>query len=268
MAENQAANPETPGTSPAAEAPGQGGSILTGKAPTAEVTTPPLAEGGAPKTPPAWVAQLPDDLKANERLHRYANLGELGKAYLEAERKLGESVRLPGKDATEEERAAYRKAAGVPDKPTDYKLDKAKAPAGFEYPAAMEASLRELAHKAGLTQEQAAQMHRWHQMQRLTEAETAAKTIKATLEQTDAELRAELRGNYDLEMGYMQRGVQRYFTPDIADLFTRTGLGNDKRIIRMFAKIGRDTAEHAFVEGQATKPVPKDPAEVLYPNQK
>jgi len=266
MAEKQAANPETPGTSPAAEAPGQGGSILTGKATTAEATTP-LADGGAPKTPPAWVAQLPDDLKANERLHRYASIGELGKAYLEAERKLGESVRLPGKDATEEERAAYRKAAGVPDKPTDYKLEKAKAPAGFEYPEAMATSLRELAHKAGFTQDQLTAMHQWHQLQRLTEAETAAKAVKATLEQTEAELRTELRGNYDLEMAYMQRGVQRYFTPEIADLFTRTGLGNDRRIIRMFAKIGRDTAEHAFVEGQPGKPAPADPAKVLYPNQ-
>lgn len=267
MAEKQAANPDPPGTSPTEEAPGRAGSILTGKATTAEATTP-LADGGAPKTPPAWVAQLPDDLKANERLHRYASIGELGKAYLEAERKLSESVRLPGKDATEEERAAYRKAAGIPDKPTDYKLEKAKVPAGFEYPEATEASLRELAHKAGLTQDQAAQIHRWHQLQRLTEAETAAKAVKATLEQTDAELRAELKGNYDLEMGYMQRGVQRYFTPEIAELFTRTGLGNDKRIIRMFARIGRDTAEHPFVEGKPAPTERRDPAEVLYPNQK
>lgn len=266
MAEKQAANPESPGTSPAAGAPGQGGSILTGKTTTAEAITP-LADGGAPKTPPAWVAQLPDDLKANERLHRYASIGELGKAYLEAERKLGESVRLPGKDATEEERAAYRKAAGIPDKPTDYKLEKAKAPTGFDYPEAMEASLRELAHKVGLTQDQAAQIHRWHQLQRLTEVETAAKAVKATLEQTEAELRAELRGNYDLEMGYMQRGVQRYFTPEIADLFTKTGLGNDKRIIRMFAKIGRDTAEHPFVEGKPALTQRKDPAQILYPKQ-
>ncbi|MGE5545584.1 MAG: capsid assembly protein [Solirubrobacterales bacterium] len=44
------------------------------------------------------------------------------RAYLDLERHLGGSVRLPGADASPEEQAAFRRAMGIPDTPTGYEI--------------------------------------------------------------------------------------------------------------------------------------------------
>ena len=94
--------------------------------------------------PPAWTAQLPDDLKANEAFTSMKTIGDLGKSYLDVNGKIkeydsklkdhealvktheGKVKELEGKmasdyipkpkeNATDAEKAAYYKALGRPD---------------------------------------------------------------------------------------------------------------------------------------------------------
>lgn len=92
-------------------------------------------------TPPAWVAQLPDTLKANEVFTKYPTIGDLGKSHLEVmgkikeldgmtakvgdlEGRLSKAIIKPDEKATPEQITAYRTAMGVPDKPEGYEFPK------------------------------------------------------------------------------------------------------------------------------------------------
>lgn len=112
-----AAEPKPAGTEPAPVAP---------KEPAA-----PIAKEGteqkepvAPKWPDDWRQQLAgDDKKELERLGRFASPADILKSFRAAEKKISEGVKpkdRPGEKATEEEVAAYRKEAGIPETVDDY----------------------------------------------------------------------------------------------------------------------------------------------------
>lgn len=90
---------------------------------------------------PAWIAQLPDDLKGNETFTSFKTIGDLAKTHLETvgkvkeldgitaknkeyEAKLANAIFKPGENAKPEEISAYRKAIGMPDAPEGYEFPK------------------------------------------------------------------------------------------------------------------------------------------------
>jgi len=246
MPEPQVTDPVAPGNPPAAEPTGKDSSLLTGKTPAAEGTTTPLAEGAASEAP-KWMAQLPDDLKSSKGLTKFANIGDLGKSYLELEGKLGNAVTVPGLQATDEERARYRKAIGVPDKPTDYKIDKVKLPNGvFEK---LNDTILEIAHTSGLTPDQAKAVHATVFKEIATTMKESLKLVKATATETETQLRKEAGAGYDAMAADWTRGIS-FFDDEAKEIFKRSGIGNHPGILRGFAKIGRSMGEHKFVDGK------------------
>lgn len=115
-------------------------------------------------------AQFPADLKDHEAFKPYKTIGDLGKAHLdligkvkdldgktakigELEGKLAGAIFKPGEKATDEEKAAYRKSLGVPEKPEEYVFEKAE---GIEHDPNMISWAQKTFHAAGLSKEQAA----------------------------------------------------------------------------------------------------------------
>ena len=76
------------------------------------------------KWPDDWRQQIAgDDKKALERLGRFASPNDIFKSFREVEKKVSDGVKplaRPGEKATDEEWAAYRKAANIPDKVDDF----------------------------------------------------------------------------------------------------------------------------------------------------
>jgi len=71
-------------------------------------------------TPPAWIAQLDGDLQKNERFTQFKTISDMGKTLLDLE---GNSVRIPGDNATDEDWKAFYQKVGVPDKAEGYEFD-------------------------------------------------------------------------------------------------------------------------------------------------
>jgi hypothetical protein len=251
MAENQATAPAVPETPSAAEAPGQEGSVLTGKATAAEGTTP-SAEGATPKTTPAWVAQLEGDLQKDEVLTRYKTISELGKAHRELVGKLSGIVAVPGKDATAEDWAAYRKAIGVPEKATGYKLEVLKLPKEIQQDQKLQAEFLETSLKAGLTNQQANWLYLWYASNRVKAMAAEVKAVKTTDVEADQALRQKWGANYDRMIAFMGRAAEPYWKkyPDLVEAIRRSGLGNHVGLIEMLAELGQLQGEHPFVDGR------------------
>lgn len=89
-------------------------------------------------------------------------LEDLAKTAREQSKLLGNAIRVPGKDATEEEREAFLNKLGRPEKPDGYDFKPPEdLPENLPYDAERASSFRALAHKAGLTQAQAQAVHDW-----------------------------------------------------------------------------------------------------------
>jgi hypothetical protein len=279
MSDPQAVDPVVPGNPLAIATPGQDGSVLTGKSPAAD-GTPPLAESAPPPATPAWMAQLPDDLKRDPGFTKFPTIGELGKAYKALEGKIGKTLALPGKDATPEEKAAFRKALGVPDKPSDYKLGDLKLPEKFTLNKARQAELLKIAHVVGMNQQQTEMIHKMFALGEVEAATASLRAVRATQQEAEAELKAEYGADLTGAMNYMRRGLDRFVSKaaglkedeisEVMSLIDKTGLGNHKGFLKVWVAIGKATGDHAFVQGSTTGQAggERDLAEIMYPSTK
>jgi hypothetical protein len=119
----------------------------------------------------------------------YADVSALAKAAQEGEKLLGNAVRIPGKDATPEEREAFLNKLGRPEKADGYQFTPPKdLPEGLPYDGERAKAFAGVAHKLGITQEQAAGLHDWFMADSVNafngmgEANAAAMQQKATAE--------------------------------------------------------------------------------------
>jgi len=278
MADPQVVDPAVPGNPPTVEAPGTEGSLLTGKIPSAAVPTPALPEGATPKSPPAWMAQLPDDLKRDPGFTKFTTIGDLGKAYKELEGKIGKVVAVPGPDATPEEKAAYRKAIGVPEKSTEYKLGEIKLPDKFTLNPERQKKLLDLAHVVGMTNQQTEMMHKLFALNEVVDATKNLRVVQTTNKQVEIELKNLYGDDLTPALNFMKRGLDKFVSrdsgldasevTDILSLIDKTGLGNHKGFIKMWVAIGKATGDHAFVQGSTTGQAggERDLAELMYPS--
>lgn len=100
----------------------------------------------------------------------------LAKKAYEQEKLIGGAVKLPGKDATDEERAAFFNKLGRPEKEDGYELTVPKElPEDLPYDGERAKSFKSIAHKLGLSAEQAKGVHDWAVANAVTD-HTAAKT--------------------------------------------------------------------------------------------
>lgn len=197
-----------------------------------------------------WTADLPDDLKETGK--RFTSKADAVRAIIDF-RKRESQVRVPGKNATPEEIATYHKAIGIPEKPEEYEFS--DLPEGLELTEELKASRMEWAKRfqtLGIPKEAAKELSRLANEEALQESVSQKAADKAFVEQQEAALRNEWKGEeYDRNKTLANRAFN--------ELATRTGLNPDEltkietkdgrflmdraEIVRMFAAIGREMSE-------------------------
>lgn len=76
----------------------------------------------APVEAPGWTKGLKADYQTNEYFTSKATVSELAEDALSMKGKLEKSIVIPGEDATDEEKTAYREKLGIPTTKDDYKF--------------------------------------------------------------------------------------------------------------------------------------------------
>lgn len=107
-------------------------------------------------------AALDEDTRGWLQTKGLTGVGALAKSARESEKLLGGMVKLPGKDATPEEREALFNKLGRPEKVDGYQFTAPKdLPEGLPYDGDRAKAFAGVAHKLGISQEQAAGLHDW-----------------------------------------------------------------------------------------------------------
>lgn len=219
---------ETPGQ----ETPGQ-------ETPGGGAEQPGAAGGGTPE----WMAALPEDLRADPTLSRYADLPALARGHLETKKLASSRVIVPAADADEAAWNSFYEAAGRPADPKDYDIP---VPEGED--AALAEAFRPVAHKLGLLPHQAKALVEWNNEQQKAAYDGFLQKGAAEL---DA-LKAELGQGFDGKIA-AARAMFLKHTGDTAlaqELETKLGTGN---LIKLFIGLAEATGEHGRVDGEDPK---------------
>ena len=243
----------TPGAGDGAGAGGDastaGGSLLTGQgAPGAQGGAPGGQPGGTPPAYPEWQAGLDPQLRTAIASKNWDSPAKAISSYLELEKKVGaNTVKLPGKDATPEERAAFNKALGVPDKPEDYKLDFGNNPVDPK----IADWLKQTGHKRGYTAEQLQGLAEDYFAFQGGQSQDAAAQVAKEMADVEAVLKREWPGEIYSQQLDMANSAISAVDPDgkLVPLLAATGLGRHPALIKLAAMAGASMAEDGQLVG-------------------
>lgn len=134
-------------------------------------------------------AALDEDTRGWLQTKGLGDVQSLAKSARESEKLLGGMVKLPGKDATPEEREAFLTKLGRPEKPDGYQFTVPKdLPEGLPYDGNRAKAFAAKAHELGIPQDAAAGLHDWFMSDSVNafngmgEAQQAAMQQKAAAE--------------------------------------------------------------------------------------
>jgi len=188
-------------------------------------------------TPAEWpsdwrIKMAGGDEKLAKRLERFTDPSKVTQSWLSAEQKIssGEYKRPPDEGATEEQKAEWRKAMGVPDDPTGYKPSDVGIEWSDEDQPMLNAFFEEM-HKTGATQAQIdaalAVYGKAFQESQIERQEAD----KAYLQQNEDKLRAKLGDEFRPQINLLKRMAEDKDGPIPGDVWeaimtARDGEGN------------------------------------------
>lgn len=210
----------------------------------------------------SWFDSLPDGIKAEKSLEAFKGkpIAAVVESYVNAQKLVGGSLRVPGKDAKPEEIQKFRDEAyaklGRPDKPEAYKFNKPNVDGVTVDDKAVQAFLP-VAHKLGLNSEQVEGLLQFQADLEAGRAPNHAENYQKTMDElTKGD--AEHPGWGSTTPRYIavaKRALETIFHPDAQKAIIESGLGNNAKFIRAMYQIGKMGMEDGIVigEGEALK---------------
>jgi hypothetical protein len=232
-------------------------------------------------TAPTWTEQLEGSLKGNEAFNQYQTISDFGKAFIELRGKTEGAVKIPGENATPEEITAFRKSLGVPEKSTDYKIEKGTPPEGMPYDEALETKFKETAHQLDLTPKQVQGLFKMfsdHNSTMFTEIAGALKDNreKAVNALKDIWKGDEFKTNTEKTVRSFLKFIEAAKPPEafggaegVKKWFEEGGLGDDPVVVWFFSKIFDQISDDKFIGGAPSGSGPKtEPGMLDFPSMK
>ena len=168
---------------------------------------------------------------------RFTSVTALANSYASLEKMLsGKKVVIPSEDSPAEIREAFFKAAGRPDKPEDYGLQKPEniRPELWDENGAKEFAT--LAHQLGLSKTQAAKLAEWE----LTRGSKAAELMDQQFTQTREKAVGDLKKDWPGELFNQNLRVAKVAAIQFggAEVVNDEALSNNPTFIRIMSKVG------------------------------
>jgi hypothetical protein len=145
---------------------------------------------------------------------------------------------------------------------TDFKL-----PDGMEPNKPMFDEFKAIAKDLKLNQEQAQKLVDVQAKYIQAQDKLAQDNFEATKKQLKDEAIKALGPNYQKELSYAAKAIERFGGPELRTLLDQTGFGNHKDVINFFIKAGKAISEDTFVEGEKQKATKTD-GEIFFPDMK
>lgn len=191
----------------------------------------------------ALLNSLSEELRQAKSLSNFKDVNDLAKSYLHAQQLIGKRVQ----DMSPEDVAMLNGLRGVPDSSDKYQLPEQAVPeeAAKWY--------KDLAHKAGLTNQQAKEVFESYvNLERQANERMQAQRAEFK-SQAEAELRREFGQGYTQQLQLAKSAVKAFGGDEVLKALNETGLGNHPSVIKMLAKIGENLLEDSIMEADKSQ---------------
>lgn len=198
--------------------------------------------------------ELIQDEKLRKHAERFTTPDALVQANVDFRQKVSKAVVLPGKNASDEDVSAFRKAIGVPDSEDGY--DFPQAADGQELPEETIAAQKEwgkLFQDNNVSKTAARNILNAYEQFKVSEAEARLKADEEFAEETREYLKSQWKDEYDKNLVIASKAGEQIFGEmyeDVKKLETKDGkfIMDHPAIAMAFAKLGREMGEGVLGE--------------------
>ena len=196
------------------------------------------------EAPPSWRDEVPEDYREEKTLSKYQSVGDLAKGHVHLSRMMGNSVKIPGEDATDDERNDFYSKLGRPDTADKYEYESPDMPEGMAYDANSETAFNQLAHDQGLSQKQLGSILDFYNKFALDSQIDQKLKMDEAYFKGEASLQKEwgMKG-YDRNVSIAQRAMKEFGGPELEKLLTEDPRGSHPALIKAFYKMGLKSQE-------------------------
>lgn len=205
-----------------------------------------------------WYQALPDGLKAHAGVKGFAgkSVTDLVESWVNAQKLVGGSIRLPSDKDTPTERTAKLEkiydALGRPVSPDKYEITPPGADAKLPWDEQRVDGFKQFAHQLGLTQSQVKGLVEWdmkRQLEAVPDSRAAHDDCLKVLEHGDGEQQG-WGAMTNVMLGYSRRAYSTFFPPPVAEKLQASGLANDPAFVRAMAEVGKSLLSPSLVQGE------------------
>lgn len=207
--------------------------------------------------PEDWRQKLAgDDSKMLERLNRFTDPSGVLKWATEAEKKINAGLLKRGlpEGASDDEKAAYRKEIGIPEKAEEYPLEPPKEVTITEADKPILDGFKKLAHELAVDPKTAQGIANWFLANRENELQDLSERADQSLQDRIVELRTEWGGDYSKNVTLANNFIAEVAGekgPEIAGLMLADGtkLGSHPAFVRFAAQAARSYSSDTLHDG-------------------
>ena len=188
---------------------------------------------------------LPEDLRDNETLSKFKDVGSLSNSYLELQKMVGSRDKIPTEESSEEEVNSFYNKLGRPETPDSYDI---KVPdqggMAVPYDEKLYSEFLTTAHKSGLTNRQAQDAIDFYA--KMNEESDINST--ASMQQTKVNAETALKKewgtkDYAKNLAISRTAFNRFADDDLKKFVEETGVSNNVAMVRFLHKIGKSFSD-------------------------
>ena len=255
----QSGQPQAPASNPAAPADGN----IIGNDPVVPPTTPPTTDPQPPTTDPNTNIYeqvrgaklqdiIPEQYKNDPHLSRITDIEGLCKVAVDSQKFISQSVRIPGEDATEEDRAEFYKKLGRPEDAQGYEVDLTQdlKDKGMSIDADRSAKFKEAALKANLTAEQAKNLFEYYTAEEANVMLGSKVALQEQAAKTIDNLKGKWRSDYADNINLINANLDKFFPKEVQETLKAKGMFADQTFIEsMLGLTKKVSGSNMFIEG-------------------
>jgi len=198
-----------------------------------------------------WRSSLPAEYQTDERLGRFKDLGGFVKSYIDMEKFVSSTGRVPREDSDTESWNSYYKHWGRPEKPDDYKVP--DLPKEYQLDNEFKGNIVKFAYDLGLNQKQFNQMINWGLNQSQGIFEQQQKTRDGELNNLRTEWGYRYDSNRDRAHKTIAMLTEYKRDHPFVQWLESTGNADNPTVLRFFHELSNRLGEDNFVDEQTKR---------------
>jgi hypothetical protein len=186
-----------------------------------------------------WLLSMPEELQNNETLNNYKTIEDLARGHIETKRMVGDRVKIPDENATQEERDKFYARMGRPETPDAYELPKNELPVDDNAVNAF----KKKAFEQGLSKKQTEAIYSDYIENIKGISAKALAEYETSVNQQVEVLKSRWGNDFEKNKELAVRAFDHYASPTLKATVEREGWGNHPDFVELFHNIGVATSE-------------------------